>query len=67
MRYFTCEILGKMFYQTYKALYEDAMLVSLEGKKYGGRKITETPVFEFLYKSLNSAPEELITMEVILF
>ena len=56
MQQFICEIFGKTFYPIYKALYEDAMFVSL----YGHRKPTETAVFEFSYLCVNSLLEELI-------
>ena len=55
----------KCFIQIYKALYRDAMLVSLWGHKYGGRKATETSAFEFSYKRVNSSLEELITVKVV--
>ena len=35
-----------------------------EGLKYGGRKPTETSLFQFLYKSENSSLEELIKEKV---
>ena len=36
-----------------------------EGHKYGGRKPTETSVFEFSNKSVNSLLEELTKIKVI--
>ena len=55
----------KRFTQTYKALYGDAMFVSLSEHKYGRRKPTETSVFEFSYLCVNSSLEELIKIKAI--
>ena len=44
----------------------DAMLCPFEGHKYGGQKPTETSVFEFSYKSMNSSLEELTKVKVII-
>ena len=41
--------LKKRFNQIYRALYGDAMLVSLRGTQNGRLKVTETAVVEFCY------------------
>ena len=67
-QYFAYELSGEMFYQNYKDLYGDVMLVPvLMGTKNGGRKLTETFVTEVFYKSVNISLEELINIKVILF
>jgi len=38
-----------------------------DGHQYGGRKVTETSVTEFCYKSLNLSLEELKNIKIILF
>ena len=39
--------------------------VSFQGQKHGGRNPTETSVFEFCHKRVNSSLEELIKMKVV--
>ena len=39
--------------------------VSFQGHKHGGRNPTETSVFEFCHKRVNSSLEELIKMKVV--
>ena len=56
---------GKVLTQNHKALFGDAVLVFLWGHKYGRRKPTETLVFEFCYKHVNSSLEELIKIKEI--
>ena len=51
--------------QIYKALYGDAMFVSLSGAQIWSRKPTETSVFEFSYLWVNSSLEELIKIKAI--
>ena len=56
----------KRFTQIYKALYADAMFVSLSGAQiWPPLKPTETSVFEFPYFCVNSSLEELIKIKVI--
>ena len=55
----------KRITQIYKALYGDAMLVSLEGHIYGYWKSTETSVFEFCYKCMNLSLKEIRKIKVI--
>ena len=56
-----CKIWGKFFTQIYRDLYGDANDVGAHryGHQHGGRKLTETSVTEFCYKSVNLSLEEL--------
>ena len=57
----------KRFTKIYKALYGDAMFVSLSGAQIWPRKPTETSFFEFSNLCVNSSLEELIKIKVIFF
>ena len=46
-------------------VFVTTFVISFEGHKHGGRNPTETSVFEFCHKRVNSSLEELIKMKVI--
>ena len=58
----------KCFTQIYRDLYGDAHAgAHLDELQHGGRKLTETSVIEFYYKSANLFFEKLINIKVIIF
>ena len=62
------DIPKKCFTQIDKALYGDAMLVSLSRvQMWPPETKSETSVFEFFYLCVNSSLEELIKIKVISF
>ena len=48
-----------------KVCIETPCWCPFEGHQYGGRKPTETSIFEFSYKSVNTSLSELIKIKVI--
>ena len=59
------DIRKKVLPKFIKLCMETPCLCPIQGHKYGGRKPTETSVFEFSYLQVNSSLEGLIKIKAI--